>query len=210
MTYEEAKMQIQAIPEKIWDQLSEPDREAMEMAFSALQEQEAKAQLPGEGTTSDLISRRVAVDALWEIRQKEISDGRRFHDYCSLSTAVDVIKDLPSAHPEIEERKEESAQNVPKEDLISRKAAIDAVEHITSSMSVCVNTDECHGMKRMQRQAVIELANLPSAHPEIKPISYQDCANAMMMMWIDNVLTDGEYRRIMDKLNDHESGKENR
>ena len=41
MTYEEAKMQIQAIPEKIWDQLSEPDREAMEMAFSALQEKDS-------------------------------------------------------------------------------------------------------------------------------------------------------------------------
>ncbi len=39
MTYEEAKMQIQAIPGKIWDQLSEPDREAMEMAFSALEKQ---------------------------------------------------------------------------------------------------------------------------------------------------------------------------
>lgn len=51
-------------------------------------------------------------------------------------------------------------------DAISRQAAIDAVEHITSSMSVCVNSDECHGMKRMQRQAVIELANLPSAQPE--------------------------------------------
>ena len=48
------------------------------------------------------------------------------------------------------------------DDLISRQAAIDAIEHITSSMSVCINTDECHGMKRMQRQAVIELANLPS------------------------------------------------
>lgn len=103
MTYEEAKMQIQAIPEKIWDQLSEPDREAMEMAFSALQAQEAKTQLSAEGTTSD---------------------------------------------------------------LISRQAAIDAVEYITSSMSVCANTDECHGMKRMQRQAVIELANLQSAQPE--------------------------------------------
>lgn len=53
-----------------------------------------------------------------------------------------------------------------RQDLISRQAAIDAVEHITSSMSVCVNTDECHGMKRMQRQAIIELANLPSARPE--------------------------------------------
>lgn len=51
--------------------------------------------------------------------------------------------------------------------MIDRQAAIDAVEHITSSMSVCVNSDECHGMKRMQRQAVIELANLPSAQSEV-------------------------------------------
>lgn len=61
------------------------------------------------------------------------------------------------------------------DDLIYRQAAIDAVEHITSSMSVCVNTDECHGMKRMQRQAVIELANLPSAQPEITHC--RECAN---------------------------------
>lgn len=88
-------------------------------------------------------------------------------------------------------------------DPIERQDAIDAIEHITSSMSVCVNTDECHGMKRMQRQAVIELANLPSAQPEIKPIEYRDCANAMLKMWIDNVVTDGEYNRIMDKLNAH-------
>ena len=54
-----------------------------------------------------------------------------------------------------------------KDDVISRAAAIYAVEHITSSMSVCVNTDECHGMKRMQRQAVIELTNLPSAQPTL-------------------------------------------
>ena len=41
----------------------------------------------------------------------------------------------------------------------------------------------------------------PSAQPEIKPIDYQDCANAMMRMLMDNVVTDGEYNRIMDKLN---------
>ena len=48
-----------------------------------------------------------------------------------------------------------------------------------------------------------ELAKVLSAQPEIKPIEYRDCANAMMKMWIDNVLTDGEYNRIMDKLNAH-------
>lgn len=49
---------------------------------------------------------------------------------------------------------------------INRHKAIEAIEHITSSMSVCVNSDECHGMQRMQRQAIIELTNLPSAEEE--------------------------------------------
>ena len=44
---------------------------------------------------------------------------------------------------------------------------------------------------------------MPSAQPEVKKISYIDCANAMLMMWMDEVLTDGEYNRIMDKLNAH-------
>lgn len=36
-----------------------------------------------------------------------------------------------------------------------------------------------------------------------KEIGYAECALAMMRMWIDNVLTDGEYYKIMDKLNKH-------
>lgn len=36
---------------------------------------------------------------------------------------------------------------------------------------------------------------------EITPISYSDCCNALLRMWMDNVLTDSEYNRIMDKLN---------
>lgn len=36
---------------------------------------------------------------------------------------------------------------------------------------------------------------------EAKPIGYQDCANALLKMWMDNILTDREYNRIMDKLN---------
>ena len=35
----------------------------------------------------------------------------------------------------------------------------------------------------------------------VDPISYLDCSNAMLKMWMDNVVTDGEYNRIMDKLN---------
>lgn len=43
--------------------------------------------------------------------------------------------------------------------------------------------------------------NIKALQPEIKPIGYRECADAMLKMWMDNVLTDGEYYRIMDKLN---------
>ena len=35
----------------------------------------------------------------------------------------------------------------------------------------------------------------------IKQIGYQDCADAMLKMWMENILTDGEYGKIMEKLN---------
>lgn len=47
------------------------------------------------------------------------------------------------------------------------------------------------------------LESAPSIEPKIKPIEYRDCANAMLTMWMDNVVTDGEYNRIMDKLNEY-------
>lgn len=49
------------------------------------------------------------------------------------------------------------------DDLISRKAAIDAVAELATSMSVCISVDECHGMKRMQGMAVRMLDELPSS-----------------------------------------------
>lgn len=77
-------------------------------------------------------------------------------------------------------------------DTISRQAAIDAMSE---------------SLKRVfpeHRQIAEKCLNvLPSAQPETKPIGYQECANAMLKMWIDNVVTDGEYSRIMDKLNSY-------
>lgn len=32
-------------------------------------------------------------------------------------------------------------------------------------------------------------------------IAYIDCADALLKMWMDDVLTDAEYNRIMDRLN---------
>ena len=54
----------------------------------------------------------------------------------------------------------------------------------------------------MSTKAFHELvARQPTVEPEPKAIGYRECANALLMMWMDNVLTDGEYGRIMDKLN---------
>lgn len=41
----------------------------------------------------------------------------------------------------------------------------------------------------------------PTIQPEPHEIGYDDCANALLKMWMDNVLTDGEYYRIAGKLN---------
>ena len=75
------------------------------------------------------------------------------------------------------------------QDLISRQAAIDAIR----------GEIEINGYSHV----VDVLEQLPSAQPEVKEIGYAECANAMLKMWIDNVLTDGEYNRIMDRLNAH-------
>ena len=51
-------------------------------------------------------------------------------------------------------------------------------------------------------QAVLYmLSNQPTIQPEPHEIGYDGCANALLKMWMDNVLTDGEYYRITGKLN---------
>ena len=51
-------------------------------------------------------------------------------------------------------------------------------------------------------QKVIETISELEVNPEPHEIGYDDCANALLKMWMDNVLTDGEYYRIADKLNE--------
>ncbi len=41
----------------------------------------------------------------------------------------------------------------------------------------------------------------PTIQPEPHEIGYYECDNALLKMWMDDVLTDGEYYRIADKLN---------
>ena len=86
------------------------------------------------------------------------------------------------------------------QDLISRQDAITIpVMPKEHRQYQTMNIDDAYERGWYDLQDCIE--SLPSAEPQPKPISYIDCANAMLKMWIDNILTDGEYYRIMDKLN---------
>ena len=93
-------------------------------------------------------------------------------------------------------------------DTISRQAAIDAVEFgITYAKAINKSTGEVKELfkegNKALNEAVERLKELPPAQPEVKQIGYQECANAMLKMWMDKVITDGEYNRIMDKLNSY-------
>ncbi len=77
-------------------------------------------------------------------------------------------------------------------DCIGRQAAIEEIArwagYIGEDMILRIQT----GLKK-----------LPSVQTDVRPIDYQDCSDALLKMWMDNVVTDGEYWRIMDKLNAH-------
>lgn len=75
-------------------------------------------------------------------------------------------------------------------DTISRQAAFDALNGI--KIAKVANWYEFY------QKALTAVGNLPSAQ---ETITYRMCADSMLKMWMDNVLTDGEYNRIMDKLN---------
>ena len=87
------------------------------------------------------------------------------------------------------------------DDLISRQAAIDALERAKQNIR--------HNIERAIGRAICEILDevengikqLPPIQPEPHEIGYDDCANALLKMRMDNVLTDGDYYRIADKLN---------
>ena len=79
----------------------------------------------------------------------------------------------------------------PQTDWIKRKYAIKAVD-------ICVQD----GWGRISpSQAKQNIRDLISEKDEPTEVTYQNCSDALLKMWMDNVLTDAEYNRIMDKLN---------
>lgn len=49
------------------------------------------------------------------------------------------------------------------DDLISRQEALDAIDELVSTMSVCVCVEECRGMNWMKHRAIAAIEALPTA-----------------------------------------------
>ena len=86
-------------------------------------------------------------------------------------------------------------------DLISRQAAIDALHTEIIKRRISEDTNDDGTLDEFDTESI--LRQLPSAQPEQHEVGYSECANAMSKMWMDDVLTNGEYNRIMDKLDAH-------
>ena len=118
----------------------------------------------------DTISRQAAIEVIDKIFP---ADPMR-NDYtqgitCGAALATEYIKQLPSEQPEIANQTEESAQNVPNGELISKKAAIEALEKMSANYGK-IGRREWHPHIE---ECKAELSMLPSAQPEI--ILCKDC-----------------------------------
>ena len=86
----------------------------------------------------------------------------------------------------------EKLKREPSMDAVSREAVLDEFDK-------WVNSREKYYEHPVEFAR--SLMSLPPVTPERTTITYKDCSEAMLKMWIDNVLTDGQYNKIMDKLN---------
>ena len=137
---------------------------------------------------ANYIDRQTAIDALdGEITITGRVNAEAVKGYVKL--VKDRLERLPSAQPEIKPKGTKLSTVC----LLCKKPAVtfnteDDIPY--TNYSYC---EEClrKGLKLLR------------AHLEVQLIGYQDCANAMLRMWMDNIITDGEYNRIMDKLNAH-------
>ena len=128
------------------------------------------------------VSAEAAMDMAIEALEQE-----PYEDKVSLAVFKQVMRERDIAIEQLKEMGYEFGEKIrTDEDAISRQAAIELA------------SGGCH-----PANIADELRKLPSVIPArpTKGIDYKDCAKAMMKMWMDNVLTDAEYSRIMDKLN---------
>ena len=124
----------------------------------------------------DAILEDLDFDSVKELRAYVAKNKQDDYFYGGILYAINAVQDLSSAQPKSEERTAESAQNVPNDELISKKAAIDAHCELCEDKGFC--GDICPDVE------VFRL--IPSAQPEI--IRCKDCKHA-------KITADGKYMK---------------
>lgn len=91
-------------------------------------------------------------------------------------------------------------------DLINRQAAIDTIGRL---FPVSVKNEYSDGITCGVALALNYIKQLPSAEPEepeTRPI-FEDYCVALVAMWMDGIVTNEEYKRIMAKVIAHEKAE---
>lgn len=112
----------------------------------------------------DAILDGLAFDSVKELRAYVSKNKQDDYFYGGILYAINAVQDLSSAQPKSEERTAESAQNVPNDELISKKAAMEAHCELCEDKGLC--GDICPDVE------VFRL--IPSAQPEQ---AVKDCRN---------------------------------
>jgi len=146
----------------------------------------------------DTISRQAAIEAIKEDKidltnPNVVAVFKATGDFEKVETQamtcdrhIKILKELPSAQPE----------HLTDDDFETIRIHLSAFKERLCNQH---RWKEAEDYERL----IGRFISFASAQTEVKPIDYQDCANAMLKMWMDNIITDGEYNRIMDKLNAH-------
>ena len=133
-------------------------------------------------------------------------------DTISRQAAVDIAKDLIITINGYEQHNQavnnysakimqlSPAQPEPCEDAVSRAEVLRMID--------CINDHQDITPYKSVGAVTEHLTRIASSLPPVTPkqqeyheIGYRECADAVLKMWMDNVLTDGEHNRIIDNLN---------
>ena len=122
----------------------------------------------------DCISRQKAVDAFDCTDELIVSGSANAQNVMNyINKVIGKIKALPSVQSKNEERMEKSAQYVPNDDLISRKAAIEALLELVEARRTWVSIEDARKEISGIDASMCAIHDLPSAQPEI--IHCRDC-----------------------------------
>ena len=113
--------------------------------------------------TNDCISRQDAIDLIEDIETKRLK-GEIGLMY---APAIKGLNALPSVQSKNEERMEKSAQYVPNDDLISRKAAIKALLELVEARRTWVSIEDARKEISGIDASMCAIHDLPSVQPTI-------------------------------------------